>query len=270
MNLSSDYNSEIINLYLSGQLQGAELQQFINRIQTDASFRQEVELQQMLIGSIHHAGKIKLRERLDEIHHQLNTKDSIAPRSAYSAPAPAGHTMAWRYTLGIAASLAIIIAVTYYIFYNNTNPDNTLFTAYFSPYTNVVYTIYRDPAQPKTDDKLKLAFEAYDQQDYQTASTQFEKLKADNLNPSEIKQEDEVILFYLGNTYLAMGETSKAIDIFTRYSFDKFNTEARWYLSLSYIKEGRVAEAKLILEKLAADDNDFSAKATEILMALKE
>ena len=88
------------------------------------------------------------------------------------------------------------------------------------------------------------------------------------------EQTDESTLFYLGNAFLSANQPKQAIAIFNKYlkEYDEFSIEARWYLALSYIKDGQVRQAQQQLEALAADGspaNSYKSRANAILKQLE-
>jgi cytochrome c-type biogenesis protein CcmH/NrfG len=47
--------------------------------------------------------------------------------------------------------------------------------------------------------------------------------------------------------------------------FEEYDVQAKWYLGLSYMKEGDVKSAKLILQELNDSEYSYSNKAKELL-----
>jgi TolA-binding protein len=103
------------------------------------------------------------------------------------------------------------------------------------------------------------AFQAYEQKDYQRASVLFKDLLLE-------KKEPEVLLL-LGNSNLMLGQVEEAEQNFITLirDFDDLDLQAKWYLSLSYLKSGDRENARKVLEELGATDISYASKAKELL-----
>jgi hypothetical protein len=62
---------EWIDQYLLDELKDEELDRFRQRLQSDAGFRQQVEMQQVIFRQTQKAGRLALRQQLKEMHHRL-------------------------------------------------------------------------------------------------------------------------------------------------------------------------------------------------------
>jgi len=69
---------------------------------------------------------------------------------------------------------------------------------------------------------------------------------------------------------LAQNESQAAIATFERFLeiSEDYTAEAKWYLALSYLKENRAAEARVLMEELQGDEK-YGKEATKILGQLE-
>jgi hypothetical protein len=84
------FHTAWIEQYLSGELQGAELDQFMHRLHTDVAFRQEVALQRSIIAQAREVGRQELQKQLKSLHRQMGfaqEKQKRLPVSWYAVAA---------------------------------------------------------------------------------------------------------------------------------------------------------------------------------------
>ena len=112
------------------------------------------------------------------------------------------------------------------------------------------------------ENKLKVLLasgvEAYNQKNYTDAVLFFEDYLKTGTNLSNERE----IRFYMGVSYLAQNNTSKAKEIFKdlsqqpiSFSFQPLKQSSEWYLALTLLKEGDVAQAKKRLNKIANEES---------------
>ena len=75
------------------------------------------------------------------------------------------------------------------------------------------------------------------------------------------------MLLLLGNSNLILGnlEEAKANFITLNQDFDDLDMQAKWYLSLCYLKSGETEKAQTILKELGATEISYATKARELL-----
>ena len=83
----------------------------------------------------------------------------------------------------------------------------------------------------------------------------------------DAQENDPLIWFYLGNSYLAIDKPEDAINYFLQaLSQDTALTpQTRWYLGLSYLAKGDIDEARKVFEALANDATSYGERAKSIL-----
>lgn len=160
----------------------------------------------------------------------------------------------------VAASIALLLGLTYFMNTNNKATDNELFTSYFEPYRNVVHPIVRSNEQ---QDKKAMAFIAYEKGDYKTAITLFTQLYSATKEPH--------YLFYKANALLKLEKANEAIPLLLEHlkTKDTLTEKTNWYLALAYLKIEDRTNAKKILEEVIANGKYKTKEAIELLKKIK-
>jgi Tfp pilus assembly protein FimV len=75
----------------------------------------------------------------------------------------------------------------------------------------------------------------------------------------------------LGNANLMVGRVEEAKQNFITLNdkFDSLDLQAKWYLSLCYLRTGDVEQARKILRELGETDISYASKARELLEKVK-
>jgi tetratricopeptide (TPR) repeat protein len=259
--------NEAIEKYLLGELKGEQLAAFREKLASDAGFQKEVALEQAIVRNLKAVGRSDLRMKLERFHQEMDpvwetdeaeAAEPIPPPPP--RPKPVIQLKIKRHILLVAASVALIIASTLTLrTINQTrNSPEAIFESYYEPYDNIA--VMRD-VPTKIAIKNEAAM-AYNERNY-ARSIQLFKIVLE-------KEKDEEALFYLGNAYLSANMPLEAISTFEAYlkDFEDYKTEAKWYLSLSYLKAGKDQKARKLLEELTEDrspENPYRDKAAEIL-----
>jgi tetratricopeptide (TPR) repeat protein len=153
-----------------------------------------------------------------------------------------------RYRLAIAAAFTLLVVATIVLFnsVNNGSPTK-LFTAYYEPFESQSIVL-RGEKDKEVDPQKKLfndALTAYEKGDFTTAIEIFESIS--------YEEENKITIWmYKGNAYLHEGQIEKAKVLFNNIIQENEGLElqAKWYLSLCYIKNGEFEKAKPLLEDL--------------------
>jgi hypothetical protein len=194
-----------------------------------------------------------LKERLD----QLRTLEKALP----VVEAESGATRMMVYWKPLAAAAALIIAVTIIFLYTRSESTRELYARNFEPYPNVF-----EPTQRGNDDisdKRASAFSMYEQGNYERAAALFSELLSE-------KKEPEILLL-LGNANMVLDRDEEAKNNFLTLirDFDGLDEQAKWFLSLCYLKSGEQAKAKMIWEELGDPKITYSDKAKRLLKEVK-
>ena len=242
----SEADIALVEKYFDAELNDAELKTFTTRLESDENFKLLVEQEKALIAAVRYEGAAANLQFLEDLESKLQKE---TPIRLSSAPPK------WYY---YAAAAVIGITVVVAVFMNSfkENPDQ-LFQAYFTPYPNMFEPALR--SNQSIDSKRAEAFQAYEQRNYQKAATLFTDLLKDN--------KDAPMLLLLGNSNLILGnlEEAKANFITLNQDFDDLDMQAKWYLSLCYLKSGETEKAQAILKELGATEISYATKARELL-----
>ena len=242
----SEADIALVEKYFDAELNDAELKNFTTRLQSDENFKLLVEQEKALIAAVRYEGAAANLQYLEELESKLQKETPILISSG---------TTKWYY---YAAAAVIGITVVVAVFMNSfkENPDQ-LFQAYFTPYPNMFEPSLR--SNQSIDSKRAEAFQAYEQGNYQKAATLFADLLKDN--------KDAGMLLLLGNSNLILGnlEEAKANFITLDQDFDDLDMQAKWFLSLCYLKSGETEKARAILKELGATEISYATKARELL-----
>ncbi len=156
---------------------------------------------------------------------------------------------------GIAASFLLIAAAIYlFNFSNNEIGHDQLFISYYQPMTTL-------SANRGDSDHLSSGLKYYNGEEYLAASKVFEKNLLENKN-------DVFSKILLGNCYLNLAREKEAISIFESTKNVKdayYSNYSFWYLSLAYLKEGKIARCQENLS-LIISGNMIHAKEAEKLL----
>ena len=216
--------------YLQGKLSDDESARF------EASLSEE-ERQELAI-------ELGIRDGLnegfrEEIKEQLKTYES--KRTIFGTINPIYYA---------AAVLVLVVGVT--IVFNA--KDNDLFSQNYEVYPNYELTTVRgsDAVLPREQ-----AYQAYDLGDYDLAIVAFNQMEA-------LTTPD---YFFRGLCYIETKKFDLAIsDLQSVQDLDgDYRDAASWYLSIVLVQQERYDEAKLLLEKLTKNSNEYS-KESEVLL----
>lgn len=241
MNQSSN-DIELIERYFDNALTDQENDHLKSRMKTDQELKRLFEQEKLLISTIRYQAAQKDLQFLKQIEKNLNK------------PKPLHFIRHWHYYAAAACVTLLIIAGLIFPL-KDASPEK-LYADYFKPYPNVF-----EPAVRGADvfNQRKEAFLAYENADYKRAVQLFTLLQKENSDPG--------ILLLLGNANLMLGNTSGAQqnfnDLITQY--DDLDLQAKWFLSLAYLKSGEIDQARKLLEELGNTEISYSEKAKELL-----
>jgi tetratricopeptide (TPR) repeat protein len=242
----SEADIALVEKYFDAELNDAELKTFTTRLESDENFKLLVEQEKALIAAVRYEGAAANLQFLEDLESKLQKETPIRLSS--------GPTKWYYYAAAAVIGITVVVAVFMNSF--KENPDQ-LFQAYFTPYPNMFEPALR--SNQSVDSKRAEAFQAYEQRNYQKAATLFTDLLKDN--------KDAPMLLLLGNSNLILGniEKAKANFITLNQDFDNLDMQAKWYLSLCYLKSGETEKAQAILKELGATEISYATKARELL-----
>lgn len=236
-------NEEVlIEKYFEGTLTQDEQTAFNELLKTNKAFANEVILQQQLKTAITIQERAKTKNFLKNI-------DAKQPQKVSN--------FKWLYA---AAAILLIVLSGIWVF--TQKPDGKeLFAAYYQPYPNTIAPIVRGENNT-IKDSVYNAFAAYENKEYTVASAQFNALY-NSTGKSYFKIYEAVCL-------LALDKTQEAIQILTKNIYEEEDTQIikNWYLALAYIKQNNFANAKPLLQQVAATENIVQQPAQKLLEKL--
>lgn len=194
-----------------------------------------------------------LNKKLEELRALEKALPAIEPESAT--------VRMLHYWKPMAAAAAVIIAVAFIFLFTRSETPEQLYAHNFEPYPNVFEPTQR--GVDATTDNRATAFAMYEQKNYAEAA----KLFSDLLSQ---KEEPELLLL-LGNANMALGRDDEAKNNFLTLirDFDELDEQAKWYLSLCYLKSGESEKAKVIWGELGDPKITYSEKAKNLLQKVK-
>ena len=234
----------LVEKYFDAELNADELRHFNARVEQDENFKALFHREKIIIGAIRNQGLIDNLLYLKSIEEKIQGDQSHPIASGIKG---------WYYYA--AAAVVALLAVVAVLLPGKQNTDE-LFAAYFTPYPNVVEPLLR--GNDLAEDRLK-PFHDYEGQDYQRAAAGFEALLDEKEEPG--------ILLLLGNSNLMLGKSEEAQKNFITLirNYDDFDLQAKWFLSLSYLKSGDTENARKILKELGETEVSYASRAKELL-----
>ncbi len=244
---------ELIEKYLDQELSKEEQSEFESKLQAEKSFREDFEKFKLLIEGIRYSGaKSSIRSKIEHLEASLPDIE-ITPHNRFQiARAPF-----FKY----AASFTLILVSVWLFRDLSLKPDHEeIFAVNFEPYLNTGNGSLRGHSEARSPEQL--AYAAYDSDNFVQAAPQFETLLAEN--------DDAAMRLYLGNALLALGKIELAKEQFNMLLENEAGLiiQAKWYLSLCYLRNGELDQAKEILVELSQNGKSYRSKAVNILEQL--
>ncbi|PZR13831.1 MAG: hypothetical protein DI539_19135 [Flavobacterium psychrophilum] len=241
---------EWIERYLDRSLSEEERQTMERRLELEPDLKSKYYEHKQLIEGIRYS---HIQNKLEQLRLLESSLPPVTEKQRVNVIA------LWK-PVAIAASITLLIAACYFFALNPTPQE--LYANQFVPYPNVFEPTVRGNINTSQDKRTE-AFRAYDQGDYATASQLFTELSASHSEPG--------ILLLLGNSNLIIGKTQEAQNNFLELiaNYDELEAQAKWYLALSYLKQGEGEKAQLILQELSDPQVTYSKKAKELLDNMK-
>ena len=242
-------NIELIERYFDNEMSEEEKVKFHESLKSDLELKHQFDREKLLINTVKFGAAKKTLEFLKDLDQSMPQVEEESKKSRFM------FAENWSYYVAAAAVIGLLVAAG--VFFLNpvrATPEN-LYAEYFEPFPNPFGSAKRGG----TVDAKAEAFQAYENKDFEKASLLF----SDMLK----KESDPGVLFLLGNANLAAGKTTEAKANFTNLisNFDDLDTQAKWYLSLCYLREGEIEPARKVLVELSDTENPYATKAKELL-----
>lgn len=219
---------ETIEKYLEGALTEQEMEEVEIRTLVDQAFHDEFQTVKLLIRGIEESARhTSLTSKIQQL--ETSARPSAAGRMLNMAPR---HN--WlRY--GLVAAMALLFFGIPFLTQQRSTPEQ-IYARYFEISPNLGLHTSRSDAYTLPASE---AYRAYDRGDYAGAARLFESI----IKESDHRMTD---LYHLGNCYLALGAWDKAIAALEEVTTSGMglSDNARWYLSLAYLRTGETERAK--------------------------
>ncbi len=248
-----EFDHDMINRYLDGELNADEIKAFESQMQSDASLKNEVELYRDINETLKMKlypgeNEMALRNTLDAMRSPYFSKEIVSDQ-------PKGKIIPFRRARWIAAAAAVFIGIV------------TL--TIWSPWKKDLYQQYASIQMPAVvergtpaDSLLKQATENFNDKKFAAAVPLFEKILKND-------PQNTFADYYYAIALLESGQTEKSRNELTQLSNGSslFRDDAVFYMALSYLKEKDKNRCKLWLNKIP-EDAGLYGRAQELLKKL--
>jgi tetratricopeptide (TPR) repeat protein len=238
---------ELLEKYFSNSLGIDEKQQLGDVLANDAVFAARFEDEKKIQAAIY-------------LHHKQHIKQQL--QTFEQKEIPVKKILTTRFLVA-AASVLIIGSIVAFYFYTKPNYQQ-LYAAYYTTMPNTIAPIVRGGDTTAKNDTLYQAFYAYEQGNFASAVTAFNKLQ-------QYPAYKEAAFFYKAICLMELQQYPLAIEVFkqTKPSINyNFTEAAQWYTALCYLQLHEVATTKQLLQNLANGNSVFAKQSRELLNEL--
>lgn len=244
-----DNIEQLIEDYLLNRLNPQQRMEFENRLSTDEQLSQQLALRRLAFKGARSAGRDRLRNRLKNIHQEVQKP-------------PAKTRRLWPLITSLAAAVTLLlIGGTLFFRGQNLSPQE-LFVQNYQAYPLSLTS--RGEAEELERAQLN---QRYKNKDYQAALPLFEKLLSQD-------EKNARLLLGAGISHLELNQTKQAQTYFEAIIAAqdlRLQETARWYLALSFLKEGQVDAARIALENILKNPQAGTyQKAKQLLKDLEK
>ena len=238
------HDIELIERYFDDTLSSEETRTFKDKLKMDFDFQRLFHHEKILIHAIRYQAARRDLDFLKEIESSIQKAKERPwiPRSYFAV-----------------AACVTLIALALWAPWDIKNSEG-LFKSYFQPHPNIFEPTLRGEA----DNTLRSqAFQAYEEQDYERASSLFNELLK--------KEQDAGMLMLLGNSNLVLGKISEAKENFSYLIAHSNDLEipAKWYLALCYLRTEDKSGATPLLKDVQVSQTPYASKARELLREIE-
>lgn len=242
--------------YLDSTIDLEDKQVLVHKIKQNRSLAQELAFRDELNHLASEDDIALLRQKLN-LAYKLHKVEEQEPSPKISRRRTRRIFYAAATVTGIAlGGWAVISGGNYGVDYGQ------LYENYFTPYPPV--TIFRESNALELQRGFVNSMSLYQASQYTEAAIELEKLLTEDPSSTTIR-------FYLGVSYMKMGEYSKSRDnfdlIINKDPF--FSEQALWYKGLCYIAEAETDKAIETLTALSTQNTSYKGKAAKLLKKLK-
>lgn len=235
---------ELIEAYIDREISETQQEAFQDRMANSEAFRREVMLHESVVKSLYLEKRNALKKELKNWADQPEVKKRSKKQK---------RTPIIRLSIGIAASLFAAVSL---FFMQNQHNTAQLYAGHYINY----------PAQSAMRGDAGVSYESavkyYDLDNFSKAEEAFEVLLEGNENSN--------YRIYLANCYMKTEKWDKAEQSLLQIvdSGTELVHEAKWFLSLVYIKKNDLNKSKHLLQEVSADNRIYSSSAHDLLEEL--
>jgi len=246
--MNKEDQTQLIELYLDGELQGDELTNFEMKIQEDREFNNEYKLHVAIRETLTNKEVNEFRDKLVRIGMQSENKREpfrLKPAALYSF-----------------LLFVVIATVSSYFIFRTTYSNEEIFAQYYEHYTAGSVT---RGLENGTDDVFQLALKKYNNAQYKEAIKLFRQIS----DTSKLFISCE---FFNGISYMELKNYKEAIHCFKPVIKDAngfYYNDAVWYMGLCYIKSDEMNEAVKQFRILQKNESNYQKRAGEIIEKIK-
>lgn len=245
---------KIIEDYLNGDLNPFEKSKVENAIGENDEWKEEYQLRKEVNQAIAENELMQFRDQIDAI---MVKNDS----PAYKSPIRKLKRSVNKKVV-VAASFIFLLGIGGMSLYLNNQAGNNqqIFEKYYQPYE---VTINIRSADTELNSILTRAMQQYKQHNYHEALTLFKTV----LN----KKDDMAASLYSGISYMEVEKYKKANQSFKTVIDNEKNLfveQAKWYMSMCYIKMKENEKASALLKELEEESSFYRRDARKILKKL--
>ena len=154
--------------------------------------------------------------------------------------------------LAIAASIALVATVGYFIFGGGQISTEELYNQYYEAYPNIV-----DPVN-RSSEGVNSPYQLYEQGNLDEALDYF-----------SVMSLSDTTLFYKGQVHMSLGNYEKSVTAYKRLdSTSTFYASSQWYLALAHLKLGEKKKAQDVLKHVIDEGSTYAIRAQELLDSL--
>ncbi|WP_157208281.1 tetratricopeptide repeat protein [Mariniflexile maritimum] len=237
---------DLIEKYIQNKLSPEETLLVDDLLQNDPNFKRELTFHTNLKQVLKKEDDANFRHLISKLEREAKHKNTL-PKRRYA-------------TWLAAASIALLVGLSYFFSMNQKASTSELFASYFEPYRNVIQPLERGNGN---QDEKSLAFYAYEKGDYEKAIQLFTNLFTATKEP--------YYLFYKANALLKLEKANEAVPLLLEHlkTKDTLTEKSTWYLALAYLKLNDAANAKMTLKKVISEGNYKTSEAKKLLKALE-
>ncbi len=245
-----DRQQDLIDRFLQGSLDGAELDRFLLEIEKNSILKKELQNQQEIMEGIEFHGNKNLRQRFSKISEEVK-------KERKSKGSSNGKII--RFILVSAAAIALLVMVSNLFFQNPDSKD--LYAQFYTPYQ------FSNDRSSSLNKETAAAHQFYNKQDYTQAIPILKTILETQPNNTRTQLAYGNALMHTDQDDLAILEFQKIIN----RKDNLYSDQAKWFLALVYLKTEKLESSKSLLQQLSEDTKtDFHKEAKELLSKLSD